>query len=106
MFGAAAMSVSSVLVVSNALRLNFVKLENKKSEKRKAQMEKIIKIEGMMCPHCENRVKTILEGFAAVSLAEVSHEKGLAKITMTDEIANQDLIKIIEEQGYKVTEIE
>ncbi len=106
MFGAAAMSVSSVLVVSNALRLNFVKFGNKKSEKEKTQMEKTIKIEGMMCPHCENRVKTILEGLSGVTSLEVSHEKGLAKILMTNEISNQDLTKIIEEQGYKVTEIE
>ena len=106
MFGAAAMSVSSVLVVTNALRLNLVKLNNKKEVKEKRLMEKIIKIEGMMCPHCEARVKTILEGMSNVESADVSHKDGTAKLLMTGDISNEALKKTIEEQGYTVISIE
>ena len=106
MFGAAAMSVSSVLVVTNALRLNLVKLNNKKESKEKTQMEKVIKIEGMMCPHCEARVKTVLEGMPNVESADVSHKDGTAKLVMTGDISNETLKKTIEEQGYTVISIE
>lgn len=102
MFGALSMSVSSVLVVGNALRLNFIKL---KDEKEKVKMEKLIKIEGMMCPHCSGRVKGILEAVDGVISAEVSHESGIAKITSEKETDNGYLKNIIEEQGYKVIEI-
>jgi len=100
MFGAAAMSLSSVCVVSNALRLNFIKL--KKEQKK---VEKIIKIEGMMCPHCEARVKGILDGLAQVSETDVSHTRGDAKITVNAQIEDSEIKNLIENAGYKVIEI-
>ena len=100
MFGAAAMSLSSVCVITNALRLNFFKINKK--EKEKKQMETVIKIEGMMCPHCEARVKQILEATDGVTEAIVSHEKGQAIVKMNKEISFEALKTIIEEQGYKV----
>ena len=103
MFGALSMSISSFLVVSNALRLNLVKLNEEKENKK---MEKIIKIEGMMCPHCEARVKTLLEGVQGADSVYVSHEEGVAKITAEKELDNDYLKTIIEEQGYKVIDIQ
>ncbi len=103
MFGAAAMSVSSVLVVSNALRLNFIKLNEKKKKEKK--MEKTMKIEGMMCPHCEARVKGILEGMAGVSEAVVSHESGTARVVMQETLAPETLKAAVEAEGYTVTDI-
>ena len=100
MFGAAAMSLSSVCVITNALRLNFFKIIKK--EKEKKQMETTIRIEGMMCPHCEARVKQTLEGTDGVTEAIVSHEKGQAIVKMNKEISFEALKAIIEEQGYKV----
>ena len=97
MFGAAAMSLSSVCVVVNALRLNFFKINERKEVK---QMESILKIEGMMCPHCEARVKNALEAVAGVTEAIVSHEKGEAIVK--GDAAIDDLKKIVEAQGYKV----
>lgn len=97
MFGAAAMSLSSFCVVTNALRLNLIK--NKKEEKT---MEKTVKIEGMMCPHCEARVKAILEELPEVIEATTSHEKGTAVITLSKDIPNEKLKEVIEAQGYKV----
>lgn len=102
MFGAAAMSLSSVCVVSNALRLNLVKLSEKKEIKK---VEKTIKIEGMMCPHCEARVKGILDGLAQVSASDVSHTRGDAKITLTAPLDNAQVTKLIEDAGYKVVDI-
>ncbi len=100
MFGAAAMSLSSFCVITNALRLNFFK--SNKSVKEKKQMEKIIKIEGMMCPHCEARVKNTLEALEGVTEAIVSHEKGEAIVKSDKEISLDALKEIIEAQGYKV----
>lgn len=105
MFGAAAMSVSSFLVVTNALRLNFVKLGTKKIIKEKDGMKKTIKIQGMMCKHCEARVKKLLEDMPEISAAEVNHKKGTAVITLTAEIADEKPISAITEQGYKVISI-
>ncbi len=117
MFGAAAMSLSSFCVVMNALRLNLVeldkptkhkritKLKNSK-EKRKKEMKKTMKIEGMMCQHCSGRVKKVLEALDAVELADVSHESGLATVTLKADIANDVLKATVEEQGYTVTGIE
>ncbi len=109
MFGAAAMSLSSFSVVSNALRLNLVNImstkkdrKNKKSKKEKKKMEKILKIEGMMCPHCEARVKKCLEELSEVEAAAVSHEKGEAVVTLAKEISDEKLKSIVEAQGYKV----
>lgn len=107
MFGAAAMSLSSFCVVTNALRLNFVKIHSaKKNKKIKIKeinkMTKIMKIEGMMCPHCEGRVKQVLEALPEVDSAVVSHEKGTAELVLNKEISDEVLKKTVEGQGYKV----
>ncbi len=99
MFGAAAMSLSSVCVISNALRLNLFKSYKKKEKK---QMETILKIEGMMCPHCEARVRETLEGIAGVAEAIPSHEKGTAVIKHDDSVSVDTLKSAVEAQGYKV----
>ncbi len=109
MFGAAAMSLSSFCVVSNALRLNFVKIrkadkDKKLKVKEKPKMEITMKIEGMMCPHCEARVKKVLEELPEVSHAVPSHEKGTAVVTLEKEISFDVLKKTVEDQGYTVTE--
>lgn len=122
MFGAAAMSLSSFCVVTNALRLNWFKMydagrdrkiHHKKSKKiennlkkEKTTMEKTIKIEGMMCGHCEAAVKKALEALAEVQAAEVSHEKGTAVVTLNSEIADEVLKKTVEYKDYKVTGIQ
>ena len=115
MFGAAAMSLSSFCVVMNALRLNLVDLDkpllfnktkthpNKKGNKK---MKKTLKIEGMMCPHCSGRVKKVLEALEAVELAEVSHESGLAMVTLCGKIDDAVLKSTVEDQGYKVLSID
>ena len=113
MFGAAAMSLSSFCVVTNALRLNFFDITNPKkdrkikykSKKDDNAMTKTMKIDGMMCSHCEGRVKQSLEGLAQVSQAEVSHEKGTAVVTLTAEVSNDVLKKTVEGQGYNVISI-
>lgn len=106
MFGAAAMSLSSVCVVLNALRLNLIKISPvQKAKKEKTIMQKTIKIEGMMCPHCENRVKTILEEIKEVESAEVSHKDGTAIVTLTAQTDDNILLKTIEDAGYKVVSI-
>lgn len=125
MFGAAAMSLSSFCVVMNALRLNLVRLDEKADEsadespkscqtavnieeiiideRNIKEMNKItLKIEGMMCPHCEARVKQTLEGTSGVTAAEVSHKAGTAIVTCADSLSRDDLAKIVEAQGYKV----
>ena len=157
MFGAAAMSLSSFCVVSNALRLNWFKLyvrnkqtkrlhsrhlvcnakateseyseaeaerakqepgfgsrdcedakikHKKTTEKEQKSMEKTMKIEGMMCGHCEARVKKVLEALDAVEAAVVSHEAGTAVVTLKAEISNEELKKVIEDQDYKVLDIQ
>ncbi len=142
MFGAAAMSLSSFCVVSNALRLNLFKMydaskdykikrsrkgpageadpvqggaelwaaeinptENDK-EKENITMTKTMKIEGMMCGHCESRVKKVLEKLEAVEMAAVSHEKGTAVVTLKADITNDELKKVVEDQDYTVTDIQ
>lgn len=120
MFGAAAMSLSSFCVVSNALRLNLFKmyhaakdkklkhivsLETIKSMKEDMKMNKTMKIEGMMCGHCEARVKKTLEALEGVSEAVVSHEAGTAVVTLTKEISDDVLKEAVEAQDYKVLEI-
>ena len=114
MFGAAAMSLSSFCVVSNALRLNFFRLYDAgRDKKRKAKtkkevstMTKTMNIEGMMCGHCEARVKKVLEALPGVAGAEVSHEKGTAVVTLTEAVADDVLKKAVEDQDYKVTSIQ
>ncbi len=106
MFAAAAMSLSSFCVVTNALRLNFFKTDSKKkTKKEKFKMTKTMKIEGMMCPHCSGRVKAALEGLDGVKGAEVSHESGQAVVTLSKEISNDELKNLVEQNGYRVTDI-
>ena len=111
MFGAAAMSLSSFCVVSNALRLNLLnirdpkkdrKIQHKKEEKT---MTKTMKIEGIMCGHCEARVKKALEALDAVELAEVSHETGTAVVTLKAAVSDDALKQAVEAQDYKVISI-
>ena len=111
MFGAAAMSLSSFCVVSNALRLNFFDIRSAKHDKKMRQkecktMEKTMKIEGMMCGHCEARVKKALEAVPGVAGAEVSHEAGTAVVTLTGAVADEALKKAVEDQDYKVLSIQ
>jgi len=115
MFGAAAMSLSSFCVVSNALRLNLAdirdarhdkKIRERRKKKEKAPMTKTMKIEGMMCPHCEARVKKTLEALPEVASAEVSHVAGTAIVTLQAPIADEVLKKAIEDQEYPVLAIE
>ena len=142
MFGAAAMSLSSFCVVTNALRLNLVKIhdsgrdrnrrkhidaaagdknailyeneatnengitENNKKESEENKMTKTMKIEGMMCGHCEARVKKALEALEQVEQAEVSHEKGTAVVTLKETVTDEVLKKAVEDQDYKVTDIQ
>ena len=132
MFGAAAMSLSSFSVVSNALRLNFCRLHDASKDKKirsaiikdtimntdsqeETEMEsgkegtimtKTMKIEGMMCGHCEARVKKVLEALAEVDSAEVSHEAGTAVVTLNSDVSDEVLKKTVEDQDYKVTSIQ
>ena len=108
MFGAAAMSLSSFCVVSNALRLNFKRIRDTKDnyiKKEENKMEKTMKIKGMMCKHCEARVKNCLEALPEVSEAVVSYKKNTAKLTLTAEITDDVLKKTVEDQGYPVIDI-
>ncbi len=120
MFGAAAMSLSSFCVVSNALRLNLFKLrdarhDHKRHSKQKTvtilkeepeTMEKTMHITGMMCGHCEARVKKALEAVDGVQEAKVSHETGTAVVTLSKDVANETLKQAVEAQDYPVTSIE
>ena len=105
MFAAAAMSLSSFCVVTNALRLNFFKTgakPEKKTKEEKKTMEKTLKIEGMMCGHCEATVKKAFEELPQVTSAEVSHESGTAKVTLNADISDDALKAVVEAKGYKV----
>lgn len=128
MFGAAAMSLSSFCVVTNALRLNFVKVYSTKRDKKKNHkknqnqqdvqivvdtdvmaekqeendMEKVIEIKGMMCGHCEAHVKKALEALEGVASAEASHEKGTAVVQLSGSVDDAALKKAVEEEGYEV----
>ncbi len=138
MIAAAAMSLSSFCVVTNALRLNLTDIHNPSKDKKRKNsrqgsksdfgkqninimsnqaietglekeektMTKTMKIEGMMCGHCEARVKKSLEALAQVSSAEVSHEKGTAVVTLSSDISDEELTKAVEEQDYKVVSVE
>ena len=114
MFGAAAMSLSSFCVVSNALRLNLFKLhdagkdkkiKSKKHHQEENKMEKTMKIEGMMCGHCEAAVKKALEAVDGVASAEVSHTSGTAVVTLSKPVDNAVLKKAVEDKDYTVTDI-
>ena len=118
MFGAAAMSLSSFCVVTNALRLNLVKVHSPKHDKKKKAvdiklnitaenkeekiMTKTIKVEGMMCPHCEATVKKALEAIDGVKEASASHEKGEAVVSLEKDVDLSTLEKAITDAGYKV----
>lgn len=113
MFGAAAMSLSSFCVVTNALRLNWFNMHDTKKDKKiktnqkeDLAMEKTMKIEGMMCGHCEARVKKCLEALEGVSAATVSHETGTAVVTLSDSVTDEVLKKTVEDQDYKVVSIQ
>jgi len=127
MFGAGAMSLSSLFVISNALRLNLFDLHDSKHDKRKKQvitsemlaefhkikestevkeMKKTMKIEGMMCKHCEATVKKALEAVDGVESAEVSHENNLAVVTLSADVADAVLKKAVEDKDYTVCSIE
>ena len=114
MFGAAAMSLSSFCVVSNALRLNWFKMydtskdrkiKTKKTNKEDKTMTKTLTIEGMMCGHCESTVKKALEALKGVQNAEVSHTAGTAVVTLDADVSDEALKKAVEDQDYKVTKI-
>ena len=108
MFGAAAMSLSSFCVVSNALRLNLFDPHSARKDhkikfaKEPKTMQKTLKIEGMMCTHCSGRVKKALEELPGVVSAEVSHENGTAVVTMSTPVDDATLKKAVEDQGYQV----
>ena len=121
MFGALAMSLSSFCVVSNALRLNLFKVKDShrdhkiknevtlpqwEASKGEKNMTKTMTIKGMMCGHCEARVKKTLEELEHVSEAQVSHEKGTAVVCMETEVADEVLKKAVEDQGYQVENIQ
>jgi len=113
MFGAAAMSLSSFCVVSNALRLNLFSMYSARKDKKikikkkkeKQTMEKTMEIKGMMCGHCEARVKKCLEALPEVNEAAVSHEEGTAVVKLNAEVADELLKKVVEDQDYEVTVI-
>ena len=110
MFGALAMSLSSFCVVSNALRLNFIKLYSKTTypvrNKEEETVKKVMKIEGMMCHHCSGRVKTVLEALDGVVSATVSHETGTAEIELSGFVEDAVLKSTVESQGYTVVSVE
>ncbi len=113
MFGAAAMSLSSFCVVSNALRLNFFNIRSTKQDKKRKirkketkTMEKTMKIEGMMCGHCEATVKKALEALPQVETAVVSHETGTAVVTLKEAVDDSVLTKAVEDQDYKVISVQ
>ncbi|MBR4867799.1 MAG: heavy metal translocating P-type ATPase, partial [Clostridia bacterium] len=112
MFGAAAMSLSSVCVVTNAMRLNWLNPHKsnhdhtvKQQRKKEQNMTKTMKIEGMMCPHCSGRIKTVLEAVDGVKEAQVDHSTDSAIVTLEKEVANDLLKELVEKEGYKVIEI-
>ena len=117
MFGAAAMSLSSFCVVTNALRLNLFKLHDAGRDKKirgvtlpaeikeETTMEKTLKITGMMCAHCEATVKKALEAVPGVTEAKVSHQTGTAVVTLASDVPNDTLKQAVEAKDYTVTDV-
>ena len=112
MFGAAAMSLSSFCVVSNALRLNLCRVHDGSHDRPfhkkmtpKVKTIKTVRIKGMMCEHCENHVKTALEALPGVLEAVVSHKEGTAILTTAGSLNEKQVKKAVEEAGYKVLSI-
>ena len=105
MFAAAAMSLSSFCVVTNALRLNFFKAKIK-AKKENIKMTKVIKIEGLMCPHCEAHAKKALENIGGVTVLAISHKTGIANVEISGAVTDEALKSAVESQGYKVVNIE
>ena len=118
MFAAAAMSLSSFCVVTNALRLNFFRMHDSgmdhtvkkhssvKTAKEQKSMKKTMKIEGMMCGHCEMHVKKALETLEGVSNAEVSHQAGTAIVALEKDVPDEILQKAVSDEGYEVISIQ
>ena len=118
MFAAAAMSLSSFSVVTNALRLNFLQMHDSgrdhkikntlktTTEKETKTMEKTLKIEGMMCGHCEMHTKKALESINGVAKAEVSYKTGTAVVTLNKDVSDDDVKQAVADQGYQVTDIQ
>ena len=117
MFAAAAMSLSSFCVVTNALRLNLFKIRSTKKDRKirsvsckassyKENYEKILNIEGMMCAHCENRVKNALEALSEVDLATVRYDSGTAKVTLNAPLEDSILVSAVEKEGYSVKSVQ
>ena len=111
MFASLAMSLSSFCVVTNALRINIFNIKDSKKDKKykfnkEKRMEKTLHIEGMMCTHCEKRVKKALEGVDGVTIADVNFKEGTAVVTLNKEVSDEALKKAVEDQDYPVTKIE
>ena len=116
MFASLAMSLSSFSVVTNALRLNFFRMHDSKQDhkiknkintkKETKSMTKTLKIEGMMCEHCEMHTKKALEALDGVTKAEVSHKTGTAVVTLEKDVSDDILKQAVADQGYKVTDIQ
>ena len=111
MFASLAMSLSSFCVVTNALRINMFNLKDSRKDKKykfskEKKMEKTLHIEGMMCGHCEKRVKKALENVDGVAVANVSHTAGTAVVTLNKEVSNETLKKAVEDQDYSVIKID
>ena len=109
------MSLSSFCVVTNALRLNLFdlhstkhdrKIREEKPKKEEKTMTRTMKIEGMMCPHCEGRVKKTLEAIEGVASADVHHETDTAVVTLAGNVSDEVLKKAVEDQGYPVLSVE
>ena len=118
MFAAAAMSLSSFSVVTNALRLNFFRMYDSKrdykiknnikitAKKETENMKKTLKIEGMMCEHCEMHTKNALEALDGVTEVSVSHKTGTAVVTLEKSVSDDVLMQAVADQGYRVTDIQ
>lgn len=106
MFGAAAMSLSSFCVVMNALRLNLFRVKKEEVDQEQTELKKTLTVEGMMCPHCEGRVKQALESIAGVVSADVGHKQKKVVVKLSSEVSDETLIEAVERAGYTVKSVE